>query len=441
MPGVFLRFPLALDPLTPRFCDLSLFRGYDRCRHFVISQLQNRRYVISGDICNHPTLTALITYYQGATIEPFGESLTTACPRAEENNLYDAISLNFLLAPPPEATSPSKEKQELGDSEQLRSAKDSPALKPKTSFVHSKKSLKECPWKLSEGDSDLPVKVPPLPERSSSLVTESLSSRYLGNVVYAELKKMNHSQQSLSPEASDIPHQSPSPGQEHQRRPGNLSAEELALKPRDAPLLASLSATKLLGVNGDPTKKSATVPHCPVLEHSSPVPISTSPGDKASSPYHQASLMTWCSPESRGSSQGLAIHAVPQPFRGSGPNKSRDPSPPGTHELMPKANNSYSLEDQAQASESHDYEPVPARLPKSAFLPLKSTYNQLEGCGGWMDNAYEKIPGSQAVPTPSLPSNPYKRMPTLKFQETKQLHSHKDEKHRRFFFTDWKNKQ
>ncbi|XP_027696378.1 SH2 domain-containing protein 7 [Vombatus ursinus] len=417
------------------------YRGYDRCRHFVISQLQNRRYVISGDICNHPTLTALISYYQGVTIEPFGESLTTACPRPEETSLYDAISLNLLLVPPSKATGPSKEKQELEDSEHPRSAEDSPSPKPKTSFVHSKKSLEERPWKLSEEDNDLTVKVFPLPEKSSSLLMESFSSRYSGNVIYAELKKMNHHQQSLSMEASDIPHQSPSPGQERQRRPGNLSAEVLALKPRDAPLLTAPSATKLLGVNLYPIKKSPTVPRRPVWEHSSPVPISTSPGDKASTPHHQASLKAWCSPESRGSSQGLTSHTVPQSSRGLGPNKRRDSSPPGTHELMPKANSSYSLEDQAQASGSHDYEPVPPRLPKSAFLPLKSTYNQLEGCGGWMDNAYEKVPGSQAVPIPSSPSNPYEQIPILKVRETKQSHSHKDEKHRRFFFMDRKNKQ
>ncbi|KAM9061516.1 SH2 domain-containing protein 7, partial [Sarcophilus harrisii] len=91
------------------------YKGYNRCRHFVISQLQNRRYLISGDTCNHATLTDLISYYQGAKIEPFGETLTTACPRLQENSLYDAISLNLLLVTQPESTSPSKEKQELGD--------------------------------------------------------------------------------------------------------------------------------------------------------------------------------------------------------------------------------------------------------------------------------------------------------------------------------------
>ncbi|XP_036590319.1 SH2 domain-containing protein 7 [Trichosurus vulpecula] len=419
------------------------YRGYDRCRHFVISQLQNRKYIISGDTCNHPTLTALISYYQEAKIEPFGESLTTACPWPKENNLYDAISHNLPPVIPPESTDPSKEKQELGDLEYLRSAKDrdpkaSPTPKPRTSYVHSKKFLEECPWKLNEEDTDLSAEAPPLPERGSSLLMESFSSRHSGNIIYAELKKMNHSQQGLSMEASDIPHQSPFPGREYQRKPGSLSGE-LVPKTRDAPLLTCLSATNLLGL--DPNKKSPPSPYRPTLEDSSPVPISTSPGDKASSPHHQASPKARCSPESKGSSQGFAIHAVPQPWRGSGSNGPRDSSPPGTHELMPKVNHSFSLEVQAQASYGHDYEPVPARLPKSAFLPLKATYNQLEGFGGWMDNAYEKISGSQSVSMTSLPSNPYEQVPILKVQETKQSHSHKVEKYRRFFFTDRKNKQ
>ncbi|XP_051829820.1 SH2 domain-containing protein 7 [Antechinus flavipes] len=363
------------------------YRGYNRCRHFVISQLQNRRYLISGDTCNHATLTDLINYYQGAKIEPFGETLTTACPRLQENSLYDAISLNLLL---------------------------------------------------------LQEEAPPLPERSSSLLTESFSDRHLGNIVYAELKKMNHNQQSLSMEAAGISHQTPSPGREHQRKPSSLSGGEPAPKIRDAPLPPSPKATKLLEMNLDPNKKSPTVPHRHALEPNSPVPILTSLGDRsamASSPPHQASPKARCSPESKESAQGFAIHTVPQSLRDSWPNKPREPSSPNTHELLPKGNSSYSREDQTAASETHGYEPIPARLPKPAFLPLRATYNQPEGPGGWVVNAYEKIPGSHTEATSFLPSNPYEQIP-LKVQETKQSHKvHKVEKHKRFFFMDRKNKQ
>lgn len=63
-------------------CQLSLCcRGSDRCRHFVINQLRNRRYLISGDTQSHGTLAELVRHYQEVQFEPFRESLSAACPR------------------------------------------------------------------------------------------------------------------------------------------------------------------------------------------------------------------------------------------------------------------------------------------------------------------------------------------------------------------------
>lgn len=63
-------------------CRLSLCcRGSDRCRHFVINQLRNRRYLISGDTQSHGTLAELVHHYQEVQFEPFGETLSAACPR------------------------------------------------------------------------------------------------------------------------------------------------------------------------------------------------------------------------------------------------------------------------------------------------------------------------------------------------------------------------
>ena len=56
-------------------------RGSDRCRHFVINQLQNRRYLVSGDTHSHTTLADLVRHYQEVQFEPFGETLSAACPR------------------------------------------------------------------------------------------------------------------------------------------------------------------------------------------------------------------------------------------------------------------------------------------------------------------------------------------------------------------------
>lgn len=56
-------------------------RGSDRCRHFVITQLQNRRYLVSGDTHSHGNLAELVRHYQEVPFEPFGETLAAACPR------------------------------------------------------------------------------------------------------------------------------------------------------------------------------------------------------------------------------------------------------------------------------------------------------------------------------------------------------------------------
>lgn len=57
------------------------FRGSDRCRHFVINQLRNKRYLVSGDTLSHSTLDELVRHYQEVQFEPFGETLAAACPR------------------------------------------------------------------------------------------------------------------------------------------------------------------------------------------------------------------------------------------------------------------------------------------------------------------------------------------------------------------------
>lgn len=57
------------------------YRGGDRCRHFVITQLQDRRYLVSGDTLSHGSLAELVHHYQEVHFEPFGETLAAACPR------------------------------------------------------------------------------------------------------------------------------------------------------------------------------------------------------------------------------------------------------------------------------------------------------------------------------------------------------------------------
>lgn len=58
---------------------LLLPRGYDRCRHFVITQNQDGRFVIAGDCQAYASLTELIEHYKASPIQPFGEYLTSSC--------------------------------------------------------------------------------------------------------------------------------------------------------------------------------------------------------------------------------------------------------------------------------------------------------------------------------------------------------------------------
>uniref|UniRef100_K7FFQ5 SH2 domain containing 2A n=1 Tax=Pelodiscus sinensis TaxID=13735 RepID=K7FFQ5_PELSI len=66
---------------------LSYSRGRDRCRHFILDQLEDERYVILGEDSAHPELQGLLQHYTTAPVTPYYEFLTVACPRAcwEEN--------------------------------------------------------------------------------------------------------------------------------------------------------------------------------------------------------------------------------------------------------------------------------------------------------------------------------------------------------------------
>ncbi|NXJ13070.1 SH22A protein, partial [Odontophorus gujanensis] len=52
------------------------YRGRERCRHFVLDQLPNGRYVILGEHSAHPELAELLQHYTRVPIPPYGELLT-----------------------------------------------------------------------------------------------------------------------------------------------------------------------------------------------------------------------------------------------------------------------------------------------------------------------------------------------------------------------------
>ncbi|KAM7048518.1 SH2 domain-containing protein 7 isoform 2-T2 [Molossus nigricans] len=197
------------------------YRGSDRCRHFVITQLQNRRYLVSGDTHSHRNLAELVRHYQEVQFEPFGETLAAACPRPEDSDQYDTITLGLHqnhpgLDDPPATVSPTG----VPD----KASSPHPPPKPQASFLHSDKSPDASPWNLPEEESaEPPSRVPPLPERSTSLLDQSF--RGSSDVIYTDLRKMNQARLGPRTEASGrrgpVPADSEacSPGEEAQRRP------------------------------------------------------------------------------------------------------------------------------------------------------------------------------------------------------------------------------
>ncbi|EMP31339.1 SH2 domain-containing protein 2A [Chelonia mydas] len=58
------------------------YRGRDRCRHFILDQLEDECYVILGENSAHVELQGLLLHYTTAPVTPYDEFLTAPCPRA-----------------------------------------------------------------------------------------------------------------------------------------------------------------------------------------------------------------------------------------------------------------------------------------------------------------------------------------------------------------------
>nr|XP_006117024.1 SH2 domain-containing protein 7 isoform X2 [Pelodiscus sinensis] len=176
------------------------YRGKDRCRHFIINHLRNGHYVISGDNCTHESLAELIGYYQTSEIEPFGENLTTICTQPIEKSVYDEISLN-QQASSKQIKSNSGEinplmiRQGSGSSQSTVLMKEATFLPPKSKREHKHFSGERK--NFDSQDSDI---APPLPNRSSLLMQETLKLDLddQGNTVYAELNKHHLNNRGLS---------------------------------------------------------------------------------------------------------------------------------------------------------------------------------------------------------------------------------------------------
>ncbi|ELR48448.1 SH2 domain-containing protein 7 [Bos mutus] len=380
------------------------YRGSDRCRHFVINQLRNRRYLISGDTQSHGTLAELVHHYQEVQFEPFGETLSAACPRMEDNDLYDAITVGLhqtdpsLEYPPEEASSP-------------------PASpKHQVSSLHKRRSLDASPRNLSEEESmEAPVKVPPLPERRGSLLSSSFGGS--NNIIYADLRKMNQARLGLGTDTSGW--QGPVPGGSQACSPGKEAQRRLSDGSQNKP---DGPGPALSGVSPDQGPRVS--------------PISWG-------------LLLPSSSEASGSSGATWSQGSPKLSRGAQP--CFQSSCADTYESIWTEDVPEDTRDVPRREDGSAHEQIavcwgsPARTPYPGMGP---TYSKISG---FTDSGYERI---SEVPELPEPRHTYEQIPGASSQEqggwtdtqiqaarSKEAgRTHKPDKLRRIFFTDKKHK-
>ncbi|KAM8784123.1 SH2 domain-containing protein 7 [Rhynchonycteris naso] len=365
------------------------YRGSDRCRHFVITQLQNRRYLVSGDTHSHGSLAELVHHYQEVEFEPFGETLAAACPRPDDNDLYDAVTLglhqtNPGLGDPPPTASPTGVADKAGSPQ--------PPPKPQVSFLHMKKSLHVSSLNLSEEENmETLIRVPPLPERSASLLDLTFGGP---KDIYADLKKIKQAQLGPDTEVSGRPGPVPAGGQasslgkETLRRLSNASQN----RPNGpGPALSRGSPDQ--GPSGSPTSWDLLQP--PSSEALGPSAAAWSQGSPK--PNHRAQ------PCSQGTSEDN--YAVIQT---SFLQASHVPDQPSTYKQIPVCWGGPARPLLTGASVTYAKLPVPT------------------------DCHYERLSGE---PELLEPSNTYEQIPAAKSKDTGRI---KSDKLRRLFFVDKK---
>nr|XP_035923500.1 SH2 domain-containing protein 7 isoform X1 [Halichoerus grypus]XP_035923501.1 SH2 domain-containing protein 7 isoform X1 [Halichoerus grypus] len=369
------------------------YRGSDRCRHFVINQQRDRRYLVSGDTCSHDTLADLVRHYQEVQFEPFGEILSAACPRPEDNDLYDAISLGLQhtslgLENPPASASPLVAPD--------KAASPWPCLKSQVPSLHTKKSPDASSCSFSE--EAVPVRVPPLPERSASALSESFGSS--SNTIYSDLRKVNQARLGLGAEASGRP--GPAPAGSQPRSPGKEPRRTLSAGGQNRPDGPGPALSEVSPEQG---------PTGPPMPWGHLLPAASEALGSSAAPWSQGSLKL--SHRAQPCSQGSSADTSEFLQTAGPPSEPRD------------------VPDQ----EGSAYAEVPVRWGGPARPSGPGTSPPSSKPPGPTDHSYERLSGAPELPEPR---NTYEQTPAARSKETGR--THKPDKFRRIFFTDKKHK-
>ncbi|XP_047702686.1 SH2 domain-containing protein 7 isoform X1 [Prionailurus viverrinus] len=310
-------------------------------------------------------------------------------PQPEDSDLYDAITPG-LENPPATASAPGGP---------VEAASPCPCPKPPVSFLHTKKNLDMSSCSFSEDECmAVPVRVPPLPERSALLLDESFGSP--SDIIYSDLRKMNQARPGLGAEVSSRHGLGPvgslacSPGKGPPRRCSDGGRDR-----PDGP------GPALSGVSPD---RGPVVP--PTSRGYLPAPPSEALGPSAAT-WSQASPKLShraqpCSQDSPADAYELLQTAGPPPEPGDVPDQ-----------------------------EGGTWAPAPVCWGSSAGPPCPGTGAPSSKLPGSTVYGYERLSGAPGLPEPR---NTYEQIPAARSKETGQ--THKPDKHRRIFFTDKKHR-
>ncbi|XP_062998680.1 SH2 domain-containing protein 7 [Elgaria multicarinata webbii] len=455
-------------------------RGKDRCRHFVISCPRNGQYVVSGDTCTHQSLAELISYYQTAEIEPFGEHLTTACSKLEEKSIYDEISLDQQTSSKQSSadTALMLTRQASSSSSNIKPAKENNSnqpTNPRGKLQEQQKSLSKERQHLSQEDPD---EAPPIPDRSRLLTSEQSEEDTgdEGNLVYSVLKKHHLDNRSL-----EVPiHMSKGYMDNSQKTEELVQASSSSSKTRTSAVFALAKQSERLcskklnlieppvpetiysEISVDQGKSHRTLPE----SHSGPSSFTPSKKATLSSPTSTPPKLSPKLPNKPKASTELQGSQLPVTMYATSL---------VVVEEHRKPNQTKALPDLKKGTKSHPstvsgcddttYEQIPfgwlksithkhdsEMLSKSSPMKPKETYDQISTKTGrssktqvYTENPYEKIPdhfskGSASARHVPTAENTYEKISFGLAKGTEATPNQKSDKPRKFLFAEKKTK-
>ncbi|XP_030046250.1 SH2 domain-containing protein 7 [Microcaecilia unicolor] len=462
------------------------YRGKDRCRHFIINQLTNGYYIVSGDNYSHKSLGALIKYYQTSAIEPFGEFLTDSYIQEPDKSVYDKISFDLASAlhqkkPRGEDTSSGLPVQEVPGTYSavpLKKETTSNPLpfqkSPSTIPSQSKTNLQEEQQHLLKERKSCNAehfdRSPPLPERGSLLLSSGFREKDKGDmmdekcsVIYAHLNKKLLNERQLSLEtSSSIPHKIPSGSAvgspyEDKKKNQKESDNSKHLQPKNISTIYSVLKESQFSQKSN--CKSSILPKIVYSEDDfqhdrtsnalPPTPCVLSPqlANKTRTvfevdpPGQQFASYTTSLNCTEGLKNDKNVHDTISGSTDKQIHQVNSPKPPSTRAIP--ASNTYG-QIPAGWSRPAGYVQDSDQLSKFPFTAhtCTSVHEQTAPRNARAEDTYERIPEHPFKSSARDSDNTYEQLPLnfLKIAEIKSRPFQKNDKRRRFFFPDRKNK-